>query len=88
MTAVTQRHIDFARAVVRLAREHKMDGLTLQFRDSFSARDADHYSYEQMNMIWAEGRHGDTTRISIRCDATTSFDEDAATQPQGKEEPK
>lgn len=75
MSAVKQRHIDFARAVVKLAREHKMDGLIVQFRDSFSVRAADRFESEQMHMTWAEGRHGDTSRISLKCDAHTSFDE-------------
>lgn len=73
MSAVKQHHIDFARAVVKLAREHKMDNLHLRFQDSISQRDF--ASYEQMSMYWAEGRHGDQNDISINCQAQVKFSE-------------
>lgn len=76
MSAVKDRHIDFARALVKLAREHRMDSLQVTFRDSFSARADDHFSHEQMTMNWHEGRHGDLSNIVIRCEASVSIPEE------------
>lgn len=84
---VTQRHIEFARAVVALARQHGMDNLTVSYRESLTAcwRRDEKWNSEQVTATWHEGRHGDQSRLNIEYRATVSVDERARTaeQPQG-----
>ncbi|MCE6959334.1 hypothetical protein LAZ40_09750 [Cereibacter sphaeroides] len=70
-----ERHADFFRAVVALARERGMDHLTLKFRDAF---DLDgkisrcHLSFEGR---WCKGRHGDPGTLTLNWDASAHLDE-------------
>lgn len=66
MTAITEYHKTFVRAVVALAREHHMDALDLKFRTGFDHPAGDHYS-EQISMSWSTGRHGDSSNILLSC---------------------
>lgn len=78
---VTQRHIEFARAVVALARQHGMDNLTVNYRESLTAcwgRD-EKWNSEQVTATWREGRHGDETNISIEYRAAVGVPELART---------
>lgn len=74
------QHVEFARALVALARQHKVGMLDVTFRDSVSAihSGADFWSWKQMRMQWSEGRHGDATRITLKHEAETQMDEVAA----------
>jgi hypothetical protein len=90
--SVQQRHIDFAQAVVQLARKHGMEHIKVDFRDSMHALEpAEYFQVGTLSMTWAEGRHGDAGRISIRHEANVSFDEKPAdsaiggvNSPEGK----
>jgi hypothetical protein len=68
VTAITDYHRAFARAVVALAREHQMTALNMTFRTAFSHPAGDHFG-EEIRMAWSEGRHGDTNNISLECRA-------------------
>lgn len=60
-TDIPQRYIDFCKAVGRLAREHKLRNLTMQFNPGF-----DDIWREQIEMSWASGRHyADAGKVSI-----------------------
>lgn len=68
-------HRAFAEAIVKLAREHKMNGLSFSFRSSFALlHGQDSYS-GTVRGSWSEGRHGKRSRIMLQFDGTTSFDE-------------
>jgi hypothetical protein len=85
-------HVEFARALVALARQHKIGSLDVTFRDSVSAINSgpDFWNWKQMRMQWGEGRHGDATRITLKHEAETQVDEQPApsvgTQEQGEKE--
>lgn len=68
---MNQEHKDFAKAVISLARQHKVGSVVLKFRFSFCVGDASH---EEVTVSWAEGRHGDkgTISISATCHETIS----------------
>lgn len=85
---ITDRHIAFARAMVALAREHGMNNLNLTFNQSHGARHA-HFAgiaglssgpdqFQQVQMFWSEGRHGDTNRIQFKTQGSMDVPERAA----------
>lgn len=79
---ITQRHVDFARAVVELAREHGFANLRLTYRESLTwqfqhERDR-HWNSADVTMNWHEGRHGDRQRLTIEYRAAVSVDERAS----------
>jgi hypothetical protein len=79
MSAVTHRHIEFAQALVRLAREHGMDNIAVSFRDSIRAIPPGQWlGSGTLNVTWAEGRHGEKNSIRIRHEAETQVDEATA----------
>lgn len=76
MSAITDEHIAFARAVVDLARQHKMDGIRLEFGPSFSHPTlTDYIARTRVTMSWSEGRHGDASNISLECRAAMAIEE-------------
>ncbi len=77
MDELKPEHVDFARALVALAREHKVGSLEVTFRDSVSTIHSvpDFWRWKQMRMTWSEGRHGDSSRITLKHEAETQVDE-------------
>ncbi|WP_354686705.1 hypothetical protein [Cupriavidus necator] len=78
---VTQRHVDFARAVVQLAREHGFDNLRMSYGESLTwqyqhERDRN-WNSADVTMNWREGRHGDRQRLSIEYRAAVTVEESA-----------
>ena len=75
---VTDRHKAFARAVVALAREHRMNNLDMTFRESLrSLPSPEPRCWEQVRMTWSEGRHGDKGRIELTTQAKEEIPESA-----------
>lgn len=75
---INDRHLAFARAVVALAREHAMDGLKLEFHETFRFNDqpAD-FNHENISMHWHSGRHGSESQIQLECRASAKIEEKA-----------
>ena len=69
---VTEEHRDFARAVVALAREHKMSSLQMTFRCSYTFSSG---PWEQIRMQWSEGRHGVESQIELRTESIDRISE-------------
>ena len=61
--AVTDRHKEFARAVVELARKHKMSGVTMTFCAEWDSGMPKH----DVHMQWGQGRHGCESYIKLTC---------------------
>lgn len=76
---VTDEHRAFARAVVVLARQHAMTGLDLRFQCGHSRPDGKPRCWEQVQMQWSEGRHGDASQIIMRTEARENISEKAPT---------
>ena len=74
MSAITEQHHAFARAVVAIAREHKMDNLRVNFKDNFESN----FLGEDISFSWSSGRHGDRANIRLECRAMIGIDELAA----------
>lgn len=74
MSAVTEQDVVFARAVIALAREHGMTGVSLEFRHNFDLS-LTTCSHERKRVQWSAGRHGDTSEIRFSVDAEASFAE-------------
>ncbi|MDF3837098.1 hypothetical protein P3W85_29705 [Cupriavidus basilensis] len=74
---VTQRHVDFARAVVELARQHGMSNLRMSYRESHSSAwtRGESWNSEEVTMNWSEGRHGDQSKLSLEYRAAVAVDE-------------
>lgn len=70
--SINERHEAFARAVVALAREHRMNHLALSFDESSSRNfsvDFSRHSGPMVHCTWSEGRHGDETNIIMRSES-------------------
>lgn len=80
MTAVTDHDVDFARAVVALARKHGMTGLTMEFRQNFDLSQTTG-CYCGKKISWSEGRHGVGSTIKFRTEAEASFSEENEVTP-------
>jgi len=50
---IPQKHVDFCRALCRVAREHAVGDMTLQFTPGFGDAWRD-----SITMSWTQGRHG------------------------------
>lgn len=80
---VTKRHVAFARAMVALARQHKMDNLCLTFSRGYGGymdrRDDDEpeglAQHQQVRMTWRAGRHGAKEQIALHTEETTRVPE-------------
>lgn len=76
MSAITEEHIAFARAVVELARQHKMNRLRLEFAPAFLHPTLRGFgNTETITMSWSEGRHGDSNKINLECRAVVGVEE-------------
>ena len=80
MTAVTDHDVNFARAVVALAREHGMNGITMEFRQNFDLSQTTG-CYCGKRITWLEGRHGDVSSIKFRTEAEAVFAEKSEVTP-------
>jgi hypothetical protein len=80
MTAVTDHDVEFAQAIVALARQHKMTGITLEFRQNFDLSQSTG-CYCGKRISWSEGRHGAGTTIKFRTEAEASFPEKPLVTP-------
>ena len=69
---IEDRHKEFAKALVALAREHRMDRLQVQFQDSTTPVDRA-WPPVRVSAEWQEGRHGSSANIHLS--ATTSVHE-------------
>jgi hypothetical protein len=75
---ITNGHIEFAHALVALAREHGADDLKVEFRLSGPTRmDGDWSAYDptRLSFQWHSGRHGDRTGFTLRAEASVEIDE-------------
>lgn len=73
MSSINEKHMAFARALVKLARDNEMGNLNVSFRQSYSVRDEP--LSETVHMNWVEGRHGDHSNIVLRAEATLVLSE-------------
>lgn len=80
MSAVTDQDVEFAQAVVALARQHKMTGITLEFRQNFDLSQATG-NYCGKRLSWSEGRHGADATIRFRTEAEATFPEKPVVKP-------
>lgn len=73
-------HTEFAKAVVRLAREHKMDNLSLTFRRSVSEHIGKEgngpETFDNVSMQWHSERHGSRGTIVLRSEAISRVPEE------------
>lgn len=71
-------HIEFGKAVVRLAREHGVGELSMDFDLSSSKRFFEkNADYQKVKLTWKEERHGSRGRLHFHATATASIKEDA-----------
>jgi hypothetical protein len=64
---IIKEHRDFAQAVVALAREHGMYHVNMTFRIQIALeQELPRCAYDDVTMIWAQGRHGDTSTIRLQ----------------------
>ena len=82
-------HKAFARAVVALARQHGMDGISMQFRFDFNHPRNGTGRNDPVKMNWTSGRHGDENRIHLETASSEGIPErdDDQPAPAGKEAP-
>ena len=80
MTAVTDEDVEFAQAVVALARRHGMTGISMEFRQNFDLSQKTG-CYCGKRITWSEGRHGVGADIKFRTEAEASFPETAKVTP-------
>lgn len=80
MSAVTDQDVEFARAVVALARQHGMTGISMEFRQNFDLAQVTG-CYCGKRITWSEGRHGDSADIRFRTEAEASFPERSKVMP-------
>lgn len=80
---IPQHHIEFCKAVAKLAAAHGLSSMGMTFRPGYQDDWCD-----QIQMNWDQGRHGDSRHrltVSSTVNLTTTFDVTAAAQPQPKE---
>ncbi|QZA99253.1 MULTISPECIES: hypothetical protein [Pseudomonas] len=80
MSAITDHDVEFAQAVVALARQHGMTGISMEFRQNFDLSQRTG-CYCGKRITWSEGRHGDGEDIKFRTEAEASFPEKAKVAP-------
>lgn len=80
MSAITDHDVEFAQAVVALARQHGMTGISMEFRQNFDLSQCTG-CYCGKRITWSEGRHGDGEDIKFRTEAEVSFPEKAKVAP-------
>ena len=62
---ITDAHKAFARAMVALAREHKMNQFDVNMTCRLGFRHEGPGSFDTVRFTWSEGRHGAESRIEI-----------------------
>lgn len=70
-----QPHIDFAQALVQLARDHGVHNFDGSFRLNFERERESEFSGDTVKISWSEGRHGDGSAIALRCEKFASVPE-------------
>lgn len=74
-------HVNFARAVVALAREHAVNHIDMTFDLSGTRlrffREGN--SWQKVNLQWHEERHGSAGRLVLSAEARVTFSEDTKT---------
>lgn len=82
MPQITEKHKEFARAVVALAREHGANHLNVEFDFCSSKLFAtdDETRHQKMNFIWQEGRHGASERITVNASEMVYMREHISTE--------
>lgn len=61
---VEQRHIDFGRDIVALARKHAMRSIRVEFYGGQIGE-----PWTRVTMDWSEGRHGAASSLSFKAEA-------------------
>lgn len=69
-----QPHIDFAQALVQLARDHGVSCFDGSFRLDFD-RENSGWSGDRITINWSVGRHGDDGKIGLKNEAYASVPE-------------
>lgn len=67
-------HIDFAQALVQLARDHGVHSFEGSFRLGWRD-ERPGWSGDTVRVSWSEGRHGDESLIGLRCEQHASVPE-------------
>lgn len=65
-------HVDFARAVIALARQHGVGDVRMQFRRASSSimrHDMGQWDSTDVSLTWHEGRHGDKAPLELKLEA-------------------
>lgn len=76
MPEITEKHKEFARAVVALAREHGANNLNVAFDFGSSQKFlAGEYGDLKTHFSWKEGRHGASERITLSASETVFMKE-------------
>lgn len=72
---VTDDHRKFA--LVALARQHGMTGINMTFRtvSNLGRCELPKEAFEQVRMVWSEGRHGDPAQIELRTESVDRLSE-------------
>lgn len=68
-------HINFAQALVQLARDHGVSSFDGSFRLGFDWERGSAWSGNDVRIHWSEGRHGDGSRIGLRVEHHASIPE-------------
>lgn len=71
---IVEEHVEFAQALVELARKHEVDGLKVEFSLTGGARfrpseGVDRYNPAGISFAWHEGRHGERASFTLRAEA-------------------
>lgn len=70
-----QPHIDFAQALVQLARDHGVHNFDGTFRLGFERERESGFSGDNVRLAWSEGRHGDDSNIVLKCEKSAVIPE-------------
>lgn len=73
---VTDEHVEFAHALVTLARQYGANRLKVEFDLSGSNTPRERrWDYERVTFDWGEGRHGDRSSFSLRGESIVHVEE-------------
>lgn len=77
MPEIIDKHKEFARAVVALAREHGANHLSVEFdfASSKAFREYPDIRNSKMHFSWSEGRHGAKQEITLNASETVHMRE-------------
>lgn len=75
---ITDKHVEFARAMVELARKHGMTDLELTYRRGYNfPADGGPDQHQTVRMSWAAGRHGAEGWIKLSAESNQQVPEKA-----------